>query len=138
MMPPSRPSCGIAFGLPLHEMDTSREEHCGRSRRPGRQRDRFFSGPFCTTLAGRALLAVAVPALAACKAIRKIPRGLEQVIRKLSPEQRALIVLRPLLNHIYAGWGLGPERGQKPEPERKRKRSRSPRAEFAQEVGRLL
>jgi hypothetical protein len=90
-------------------------------------------GPYSPACLG--LLAKAIPALAQSLKRTAPPRGLEQVIRRLSDNQLAFLVLRALLNRIYAGW----DRARKKEKKRPGKWGpRSPRAEFCQDVGAML
>jgi hypothetical protein len=63
-----------------------------------------------------------------------IPR--QQVIRLLEHKQLAFMVLRALLNEIFAGWGQGPERAKK--KKKRRGRAENPRRAFCQGVGRML
>src|SRR5262245_6263838 len=67
-------------------------------------RRKASKGPFADSIAGRELLARLIPVLAANyrKAVSRPPRGLERVLRRLKPEQYALIALRTLLNRVYA------------------------------------
>jgi DNA-directed RNA polymerase len=57
----------------------------------------------------------------------KPPRGLEQVIRRLSPEQLSAMVLRVLFNEIHNDWS-----------KRDRDPPRNPRMMFCLRVGRML
>jgi hypothetical protein len=73
-------------------------------------------------------MGLAIGPLAGYLAESKPPRGLEQVIRRLSSEQLSAMVLTTLLNSIHNDWL---ERG-------KRKPPRNPRAMFCLKVGRML
>jgi hypothetical protein len=71
-----------------------------------RTRERAGKGPVADSRAGRQLQARIIPVLAenfrnAMEVGSVPPRGMEQVLRRLSPEQYAAIVLRVLLNQVY-------------------------------------
>jgi hypothetical protein len=78
-------------------------------------RERFGRGAFSTQKTGRELLKLVIPVLSAnlaSEAAPAPPRGLEQVLRDLTPEQLAYIALRTLLNDVY----LGSERAKERKP----------------------
>src|SRR5262245_32565304 len=66
-------------------------------------RRRAGKGPFADSLAGRELQKRLISVLASNyrKKVFPPPRGLEQVLRRLKPDQYALIALRTLLNRVY-------------------------------------
>jgi hypothetical protein len=110
-------------------------------------RDRFWKGPFSTTPAGLEILKRVIPTLADnIRAALEVgsetapPRGLEQPLRLLNPEELAFMALRPLLNQVYDARGLGPDRDEKRRKQkRKRKKKReNPARAFRQELGRLF
>jgi hypothetical protein len=110
----ARPSCGMALGLPLHEMDTSRGNDRGRPGYPSQDRERFEKGPFATSPVGREVLRRVIPtladnirsALAVGNEIAR-PRGVEQVLRLLVPEALAFVAFHTLLNQAYDKCGRG-------------------------------
>jgi hypothetical protein len=77
-----------------------------------RTRDRFGKGPFSTQQIGREALRLWVLPLAEYLQTKTPPKGLEQVLRGLKPEQLAYLALRAILDRIYAGWGLRKRRGE--------------------------
>jgi DNA-directed RNA polymerase len=63
---------------------------------------------------------------------KKPPRGLEQVLRGLTPEQLAYLGLRAILDRIHAGWNLRKRNGKL------RKVKSNPNMLFRLELGRMV
>src|SRR5262245_10781588 len=118
-----------------------------------RTREKFGKGPFSTNAAGREILKRAIPTLAdnirstladnirsalAVGSEDASPRGLEQILRLLTPEQLAFMALRTLLNQVLYARGLGPDRDAKRRKKKRKNPPKNPAMIFRLELGRLL
>jgi DNA-dependent RNA polymerase len=93
-------------------------------------RERFEKGrSFSTSAIGREALKLWIEPLAAYLAKQKPPRGLEQIIRRLSDQQLAFMALRGVLDQIHFGWDLR----KKP-----KKPVKNPDMRFRLELGRAV
>src|SRR5215470_8145557 len=84
------------------EMDTYREDQILDTR--AATVAKAAREPFSVSKAGREALKRWIDPLAAYLAKRKPPKGLEQVLRKLTRRQLAAMALRSILDRIHAGW----------------------------------
>src|SRR5262245_18921960 len=98
-----------------------------------RTREREGRGPAADSLAGRRLQAQIIPVLAenfrkALKAGSEWapPRGLEQVLRRLKPDQYAALAVRVLLNQVYG------------RPQKRSRRALKPSIELRRRLGRMV